>query len=336
MKHTQDNIRILVISGSARRATNCPGADGKSTFFMERIKTALPQDWTVDLCNLSNDYTLPKIQACNACASTSMALCVWPCNCYKRHSFVQPDLMWDEDLFGRIYAADAIVVISPVNWYGPTSSLKLLFDRLVCASGGNPDPKLIDQKNANLAAALENSPQWKKLSQNHLEGRTAAFFVYGNAGADEVDETGSPFLLKHKEYFDPRKEVALTHGYKAFEPIIFQLRYSGIEAPDELVRYIVTGKGEKYNKDQIPALKHNEKALHAFDVWVENVKNFVEKKGKIKPGKYPVPLKKPDSEMSVFARQVQLLIRKTLGSLWMHSFGYFTFQRTNKKRQLKR
>jgi hypothetical protein len=30
--------------------------------------------------------------------------------------------------------------------------------------------------------ALEHSEQWKELSVNHLEGRTAAFFCYGDEG----------------------------------------------------------------------------------------------------------------------------------------------------------
>jgi len=136
-------MRIFVVAGSSRRKTNCPAADSKASFFAERIKEKLSTDWTVDILNIGNDYVLPKIQSCNGCVSTSMALCVWPCNCYKRHDFFEPDLMWDEDVYGRIYAADAILICSPINWYGPTSSIKLIFDRLVCANGGNPREDLI-------------------------------------------------------------------------------------------------------------------------------------------------------------------------------------------------
>jgi multimeric flavodoxin WrbA len=335
MKQTQDTIRVLVISSSARKKTNYPAASGKSSFLMERVKKTLPKNWIVDTCDLGNEYGMPKIQPCNGCVSTSMALCTWPCNCYKRHSFFEPDLLWDEDIYGRIYAADVILVISPIYWHGPTSSIKLLFDRLVCANGGNPDPKTINKKDANLAVKLENSPQWKKLSHNHLEGKTAAFFIYGDEGADESDADGMPTILKHKEYFDPKKEALISTGYKSYEPIIFQLRYSGIEAPDELVHYLITGKGEKYNKNQIEALKKNLKAIKAFDQWALNVKNFVEKKGKVTPGKYAVPLRKPDSEMNPFLRQLQLLARKTIGSLILHPFGYFFFRYVAKKRALK-
>ena len=323
-----NNKRILIIAGSSRRVTNCPAADSKASFLSNRMKELLPKEWTIDLFNIGNDYVLPKIQSCNGCVSTSMALCVWPCNCYKRHSFFEPDLMWDEDLYGRIYAADAIVVISPINWYGPTSSMKLMFDRLVCANGGNPDEKLINHKDGKLAAELENSAKWRELAQNHLEGRTAAFFVYGDEGGDEADKEGRPFILKHKDYFDPNAEAReVADGYKAYKPIIFQLRYSGIEVPDKLIKYTPLGKGGKYNKDQIQQLKNNKEVLAEFDRWAEKVKDFVEKKEKIMPGKYPVSLRKPDSEIPVFLRQLQLLLRKTLGSLWMHSIGYFTARR---------
>ena len=36
--------------------------------------------------------------------------------------------------------AHGVMIVSPVNWFSPTSGLKLMMDRLVCADGGNPDP----------------------------------------------------------------------------------------------------------------------------------------------------------------------------------------------------
>jgi hypothetical protein len=33
---------------------------------------------------------------------------------------------------------------------------------------------------------MEHSPECDELSENHLEGRTAAFFCYFDAGADET------------------------------------------------------------------------------------------------------------------------------------------------------
>lgn len=54
--------------------------------------------------------------------------------------------------------------------------------------------------------------------------------------------------------------------------------------------------------------------------WGKEVIKFVENKGKVKQGKYSVPLQKPDSQMHPFLRQLQLLVRLVIGNLWMHSY----------------
>lgn len=328
-------MRVLVIAGSSRKATNCPAADSKASFFAARVKEKLPQNWVVDIFNIANDYVLPKIQSCNACVSTSMALCVWPCNCYKPHSFTEPDLMWDEDLYGRIYAADAIMICAPVNWYNATSSIKLMFDRLVCANGGNPREDLIKHKDANLAAKLEHSPAWKSLSLNHLEGRTAAFFIYGDEGGDELAQDGRPVILQHKEYFDPEKEAKLGKLVPYYSPIIWQCRYSGIEVPDKLVQEMVFGGDGKYSDNQIEQLKENNAVLDKFDRWVGDVQEFVLQKGKVPDSQFPIPLKKPDSAMHPLLRQLQLLVRTVTGNLWVHSLGYFVARYYARKYKLK-
>jgi multimeric flavodoxin WrbA len=87
-----------------------------------------------------------------------MALCVWPCNCYAKGDRAEPDLTWDLDLYARLDLADAWAFIGPVKWYGPPSNLKLLFDRLVCASGGNPNESLIGHKDPERAVRLEHAP----------------------------------------------------------------------------------------------------------------------------------------------------------------------------------
>ncbi len=87
-------------------------------------------------------------------------------------------------MYARLDMADAWAVIGPINWYGPTSHLKLLINRLVCMNGGNPDENTIAHKDPGKAMALEHTEQWQQMSQNHLEGRTAGFFCYGYEGAD--------------------------------------------------------------------------------------------------------------------------------------------------------
>lgn len=85
--------------------------------------------------------------------------------------------MWELDLYARLDLADAWAIIGPVNWYAPTSNLKLMFDRLVCMNGGNPREDLIKHKNPELAMKLEHSREWETLSVNHLEGGLRDSFV---------------------------------------------------------------------------------------------------------------------------------------------------------------
>ena len=75
-------------------------------------------------------------------------------------------------------SSGAWTIIGPINWYAPTSNLKLMFDRLVCTNGGNPCEDTINHKDPELAMKAEHSPEWQMMSLNHLEDRTAAFFCY--------------------------------------------------------------------------------------------------------------------------------------------------------------
>src|ERR671921_812210 len=95
-------FRILILSGSQRRQYNCPGVDSKSRMLMLRMAGLLPREWEIDYEDLGNVYGREKIQSCNACVSTSMALCVWPCNCYKKNGSKEPDLMWNLHLYSRL------------------------------------------------------------------------------------------------------------------------------------------------------------------------------------------------------------------------------------------
>jgi hypothetical protein len=279
MTHAAERpLRVLLVAGSQRRQHSCPGLDSKARALMHRMIAHLPTGWQIDHEDLGNEHGKAKIQPCNGCVSSSMALCVWPCNCYGPRSDHQADLMWDLDLYGRLARADAWAFIAPINWYGPTTNLKLMFDRLVCASGGNPRPDLIEKKKTHLAQALERSPLWAELSRNHLEGRTAAFFCYGDRGALDLDRAGRPKLLVRKEWFDPKKEPHADER-DAYESLVWQCRYSGIEVPDALWAHTDIGLGKPYADDQASELDTETKALAAFDRWTRAFVKHVEHKG---------------------------------------------------------
>ena len=281
----QRPFRVLIISGSDRRQYNCPGVDSKSRTLMLKMAEMLPQDWEIDYEDLGNVYARERIQSCNACVSTSMALCVYPCNCYTKNSSKEPDLMWNLDLYARFDMADAWAIIGPVNWYSCSSNLKLMFDRLVCMSGGNPDEETIGHKNAEKAMALEHTEQWKEMSLNHLEGRTAGFFCYGDEGGDEMDDTGRPKILEHKKYFDPEKEP-FENIRDAYAPLVWQCRYGGVEVPDILWQYCTSGKGKKYSNNQAEDMITENEFMQTFDEWVNNFATFIQQKGKVPPNKY--------------------------------------------------
>lgn len=279
-------FRVLVISGSDRRQYNCPGVDSKSRALMLRMAERLPQGWEIDYEDLGNVYARARIQSCNACVSTAMSLCVWPCNCYEKGNKDEPDLMWDLDLYARLDLADAWAILGPVNWYAPSSNLKLMFDRLVCMNGGNPREDLIDHKDPERAMQLERSPEWKELALNHLEGRTAGFFCYGDDATEERNPDGRPRYIaaEHAHYFDPAQEP--QDQRETYAPLVWQCRFSGIEVPDALWHYQSFGSGSIYSDMQAEAMVRDDEFLGAFDDWVQRFTGFVQAKGKVRPGKY--------------------------------------------------
>src|ERR1700743_808145 len=185
---------------------------------------------------------------------------------------------------GAWRGAGAWAFIGPVNWYGPTSNFKLMFDRLVCMNGGNPRPDLIDKKNTLKAQTLERSALWRKISKNHLSGRTAAFFCYGDDGANEEDGKGKPRNLDHAEWFDAKKHPMRGKDERlAYQGLVWQCRYSDIEVPDALWKCTVFGAGKPYADDQVGDMVQEEKGVAVFKDWVHAFVAHVEKKG-IVPG----------------------------------------------------
>jgi len=179
-----------------------------------------------------------------------MALCVWPCNCYEPDHSSEPDLMWDLDLYARLDLADAWAVRRAGELVRADEQPQADVRPPRLHDGGNPREDLIDHKNPELATKLEHSADWEELSLNHLEGRTAGFFCYGDGGGDELDESGRPKKLRHKQYFDPDKEP-YENDRESYAPLVWQCRYSGVEVPEDLWSYVEFGKGKKYTTTRL-------------------------------------------------------------------------------------
>ena len=133
----------------------------------------------LDLSRLTSEYGR-IIYPCKTCVSTAMPLCHWPCSCYPNHALGQVQ-DWMNDIYAMWAAAHGVMIVCPVNWYGPPSGLKLMMDRLVCADGGNPDPTSTHGKKAEEAKALELAG-WPY--PQHLAGRVFSVVVHGDYGGD--------------------------------------------------------------------------------------------------------------------------------------------------------
>jgi multimeric flavodoxin WrbA len=177
---------ILIVNGSSRSEHTCPGEMSKSWRLTEIAREICGVDGVVvrvlNLARLTSEYGA-RIHPCKACFSTAAALCHWPCSCYPNYSLGQT-----QDLMNSIYPlwvrAHGIMLITPVNWYHTSSSMKLMIDRLVCADGGNPDPSSTHGKDAKKAKQLELDG-WPY--PRHLEGRVFSVVVHGDVeGAENV------------------------------------------------------------------------------------------------------------------------------------------------------
>ena len=88
------------------------------------------------------------------------------------------------EIYERWVAAHGVILLTPVNWYHASSSMKLMIDRLVCADGGNADPTLTHGKDPVKAKEVELAG-WPY--PKHLAGRVYGVVVHGDvAGIEET------------------------------------------------------------------------------------------------------------------------------------------------------
>jgi multimeric flavodoxin WrbA len=206
--------RVLLINGSARSEHTCPGELSKSWRLVKIAREALEEQGIatefLDLSRLASEYGR-KIHPCKACFSTAAALCHWPCSCYPHHSLGQTQ-DWMNDIYPMWVEAHGVMIVTPVNWYSPTSPLKLMIDRLVCADGGNPDPTLTHGKNVKEAKG-EELKGWSY--PRHLKGRLFSVVVHGDVeGAENVRRGLADWMrFMHMESAGATAELDRYIGY---------------------------------------------------------------------------------------------------------------------------
>ena len=185
---------ILIVNCSSRSENTCPGEMSKSWRLLKIAQEICGVEGTLvrtlDLSRLASEYGR-NIHPCKACFSTAAALCHWPCSCYPNYSLGQTQ-DWMNEIYPLWVRAHGVMLITPVNWYSPTSPLKLMMDRLVCADGGNPDPTSTQGKDAKKAKQLELAG-WPY--PRHLEGRVFSVVVHGDVeGAENVRRSLADWL----------------------------------------------------------------------------------------------------------------------------------------------
>ena len=185
---------ILIVNCASRSEHTCPGEMSKSWRLLEIAKEICGVEGTLvrvlDLSRLASEYGR-HIHPCKTCFSTSPALCHWPCSCYPNYALGQTQ-DWMNEIYPLWVRAHGIMLITPVNWYSPSSPLKLMMDRLVCADGGNPDPSSTHGKNVIEAKRLELDG-WAY--PRHLKGRVFSVVVHGDVeGAENVRRSLADWL----------------------------------------------------------------------------------------------------------------------------------------------
>jgi multimeric flavodoxin WrbA len=186
--------RVLLINGSSRSEHTCPGEMSKS-YRLVQIAAEVLEDGgldtqILDLSRTTSEYGR-NIHPCKACFSTAAPLCHWPCSCYPNYSLGQTQ-DWMNEIYPMWVRSDAVMIVSPVNWYQVASPLKSMMDRLVCADGGNPDPTLTQGKKAAIAKQIELDG-WDY--PRHLKGRLFSVIVHGDVeGTKDVRRSISDWL----------------------------------------------------------------------------------------------------------------------------------------------
>jgi hypothetical protein len=85
----------------------------------------------------------------------------------------------------------------------------------------------------------------------------------------------------HKEWFDPKREPFETER-DAYQGLVWQCRYSGVEVPDGLWTHADIGVGKLYADAQADSLEGEPPALAAFDEWVRRFVDHVGSRGVVR------------------------------------------------------
>lgn len=229
--------RIVIIQGSPRSEDNCPDQNSKTRLLVDEAIKDLPDHIETDLLDLAITSDDDMIPNCKGCVGTAGGYhCHFPCSCYGpgSGSSTVPDLMHNQDVYGRLKDADGFIVFTPIHWYDVSAQVKSMFDRLVCASMSltvEDAEKLGIGKDAEISRNYAKDGRFDDLRKNHLEGRFAGFFAHGDDGGN--DFVGKKLPQAHRLHEDHEKSV--NEPRAALMRLAAQCRYSGIYVSDNCI-----------------------------------------------------------------------------------------------------
>ena len=99
----------------------------------------------------------------------------------------------------------------------------------------------------------------------------------------------------------------------SYAPLVWQCRYSGIEVPDPLWKYVEFGRDKKYSEAQSEHLPDEPDMLRGFDEWAEAFAGHVAKKGRVEPGEYRAAGYVPPSHLGADLKTKLRAARMMLG-----------------------
>ena len=270
--------RIVLFQGSSRDEASCAGQISKTFKVVKYVLDKWSFAIDFDLIDLSVSRARRSIvQPCKGCVSTSSYHCHWKCDCYTPLNRRRPDLLHDLDVYTKLEESDGFLVFSPIHWHAPTTQVKALFDRLVCANQTltvEDAQELMGKgntKKAEITGKLSKQGVADNLLKNHLEGKVAGFYIHGDAGADDYSVNEKPESFSKKE-----EDVWFSDPKSCIMPIVLQCKYSGIEVPDNLIEAFYTNVGISYydaNKD----FWSNDIFFSKADLLIQNLLEYLQK-----------------------------------------------------------
>lgn len=199
-------ITITVLHGSGRHAAlSCANEASTTTMLCERgIELALqelkdqPTIWRYNLRELA-------LEPCNACYSTTSALCNFSCSCFPGDDI-------STQLYPVIMASDVLLMSTPVNQSTISSRLKIVLDRLISLDGGYFTEELPVKDDVWRSKMIDLSLKEPRYDQR-MFGKVAAYFITSK-DAENKQESSTPYPVEFRRltYADLTVGVLANQG----------------------------------------------------------------------------------------------------------------------------